>query len=156
MGMLLQTDPVIYGVGDSFDGNLRKRDLLADTPWNTYTRRPAAHADRHARQGRADGRRAAGADQALYLWRAATAPAISAPRWTSTTAPSTATSAAEINARPVHHLRGHRRRGQVLAYRGPGTGLRAAGRQVTLTREPGGTPLAEKLRACCCTTPWTR
>lgn len=38
-GMLLQTDPtVIYGLGARFDGNLRKRDLLADTPWNTYTR----------------------------------------------------------------------------------------------------------------------
>lgn len=38
-GMLLQTDPtVIYGLGPRFDGNLRKRDLLADTPWNTYTR----------------------------------------------------------------------------------------------------------------------
>ncbi len=38
-GMLLQTDPtVIYGLGDKFDGNLRKRDLLADTPYNTYTR----------------------------------------------------------------------------------------------------------------------
>jgi UPF0755 protein len=37
--MLLQTDPtVIYGMGDSFDGNLRKRDLLTDTPYNTYTR----------------------------------------------------------------------------------------------------------------------
>ena len=39
IGMRLQTDPtVIYGLGDTFDGNLRKRDLLADTPWNTYTR----------------------------------------------------------------------------------------------------------------------
>lgn len=39
LGMLLQTDPsVIYGMGDRFDGNLRRRDLLADTPWNTYTR----------------------------------------------------------------------------------------------------------------------
>lgn len=38
-GMLLQTDPtVIYGLGSRFDGNLRKRDLLADTPYNTYTR----------------------------------------------------------------------------------------------------------------------
>lgn len=38
-GMLLQTDPtVIYGMGERFDGNLRKRDLLTDTPWNTYTR----------------------------------------------------------------------------------------------------------------------
>jgi len=39
MGMLLQTDPtVIYGLGETFDGNLRKRDLLADTAYNTYTR----------------------------------------------------------------------------------------------------------------------
>lgn len=39
VGMLLQTDPtVIYGLGEKFDGNLRKRDLQTDTPWNTYTR----------------------------------------------------------------------------------------------------------------------
>ena len=38
-GMLLQTDPtVIYGLGTKFDGNLRKRDLQTDTPYNTYTR----------------------------------------------------------------------------------------------------------------------
>ncbi len=39
IGMLLQTDPtVIYGMGTQFDGNLRKRDLQTDTPYNTYTR----------------------------------------------------------------------------------------------------------------------
>lgn len=39
IGMRLQTDPtVIYGMGTAFDGNLRKKDLLTDTPWNTYTR----------------------------------------------------------------------------------------------------------------------
>lgn len=39
LNMRLQTDPtVIYGLGEGFDGNLRKRDLLADTPYNTYTR----------------------------------------------------------------------------------------------------------------------
>lgn len=38
-GMLLQTDPtVIYGMGDQFQGNIRKRDLQTDTPYNTYTR----------------------------------------------------------------------------------------------------------------------
>jgi peptidoglycan lytic transglycosylase G len=38
-GMRLQTDPsVIYGLGARFDGNLRKRDLETDTPYNTYTR----------------------------------------------------------------------------------------------------------------------
>ncbi|MEO6563524.1 MAG: endolytic transglycosylase MltG [Nitrosospira sp.] len=40
LGMLLQTDPtVIYGLGDRFDGNLRKKDLLTDQEYNTYTRR---------------------------------------------------------------------------------------------------------------------
>jgi len=39
VGMPLQTDPsVIYGLGEAFDGNLRKRDLLSDGPFNTYTR----------------------------------------------------------------------------------------------------------------------
>lgn len=39
VGMPLQTDPtVIYGMGEKFDGNLRRKDLLTDTPWNTYTR----------------------------------------------------------------------------------------------------------------------
>lgn len=36
-GMLLQTDPtVIYGMGDQFDGNIRRKDLKAHTPYNTY------------------------------------------------------------------------------------------------------------------------
>lgn len=40
LGMPLQTDPtVIYGMGLAYQGNIRKKDLLTDTPWNTYTRR---------------------------------------------------------------------------------------------------------------------
>ncbi|MBA4215757.1 MAG: endolytic transglycosylase MltG [Methylibium sp.] len=39
LGMPLQTDPtVIYGLGEAYGGNLRKRDLTTDTPFNTYTR----------------------------------------------------------------------------------------------------------------------
>jgi UPF0755 protein len=39
INMRLQTDPtVIYGLGEAFDGNIRKRDLQTDTPYNTYTR----------------------------------------------------------------------------------------------------------------------
>jgi UPF0755 protein len=38
-GMRLQTDPaVIYGLGDSYDGTVHSRDLVTDTPYNTYTR----------------------------------------------------------------------------------------------------------------------
>ncbi len=39
-GMRLQTDPtVIYGMGAGFDGNIRRKDLRADNPYNTYTRK---------------------------------------------------------------------------------------------------------------------
>lgn len=39
LGMRLQTDPtVVYGLGETYDGNIRRRDLDTDTPYNTYTR----------------------------------------------------------------------------------------------------------------------
>jgi len=68
-GMLLQTDPtVIYGLGSAYDGNIRKRDLVADTPYNTYTRAglpptPIAMPGRAALQAAVD----PAAGEALYF-----------------------------------------------------------------------------------------
>ncbi|MBF2759927.1 MAG: endolytic transglycosylase MltG [Ectothiorhodospiraceae bacterium AqS1] len=40
LGMRLQSDPtVIYGIGEDFDGNIRRSDLVRDTPYNTYVRK---------------------------------------------------------------------------------------------------------------------
>ena len=89
IGMPLQTDPtVIYGLGEAFDGNLRKRDLQTDTPYNTYTRAGlpptpiAMPGSRVAARRGAAGRR----PRRCTSSPAATAAASSARRWPSTIA----------------------------------------------------------------------
>ena len=77
IGMLLQTDPtVIYGMGDAYQGRIRKRDLQTDTPWNTYTR-PGLPPTPIAAAGRAALLAAVQPEQHKYLFfvSRATAPA---------------------------------------------------------------------------------
>jgi UPF0755 protein len=83
IGMPLQTDPtVIYGLGEAFDGNLRKRDLQTDTPYNTYTRGGLPPTP-IALPGQASLRAAVRPQppRRCTSWRAATAAASSAKTW---------------------------------------------------------------------------
>ena len=149
--MPLQTDPtVIYGLGAAFDGNLRKRDLQADTPYNTYLRTglpptPIAMPG----QAVAARRGAAGADQGALLRRPRRRQQRvqrDARRAQSGGQPLPA-QAGPVVAGTLHHLRRHRRRRQVDPHRADRRARCArAGRTVVCTREPGGTALAEQLR----------
>ena len=100
--MRLQTDPsVIYGLGDKFDGNLRRRDLENDTAYNTYTRAgPAADADR--------ARRGARRSRPPCVRRTRTR-SISSRRGSATAATSSPRSLAAHNANVSRHLANLRR-----------------------------------------------
>jgi hypothetical protein len=155
IGMPLQTDPtVIYGLGETFDGNLRKRDLLADTPFNTYTRRGLPPTP-IALPGLASLRAAVRPEptRRCTSWRAATAAASSATTWPTTIGPSTPTSVHRsagrpLEARPLHHAEGIDGAGKTSHLEALAEHLSwQRGHEVVATREPGGTPLAEELRA---------
>ena len=148
-GMRLQTDPtVIYGLGARFDGNLRKRDLLADTPWNTYTR-DGLPPTPIAMPGAASIAAAVKpADDRLPVLRRARrrlAPVLAYARGAQSgggkipagkimTAGRFITVEGIDGAGKSSHL-------EFLA-----AAIRARGAEVVVTREPGGTPLGEKLR----------
>jgi UPF0755 protein len=68
IGMPLQTDPtIIYGLGEKFDGNLRKRDLVTDGPYNTYLR-PGLPPTPIAMPGKASLRAAVRPDDTRWLY----------------------------------------------------------------------------------------
>ncbi len=171
--MLLQTDPtVIYGMGEKFDGNLRRRDLLADTPWNTYTRAglpptPISMPGKASLIAAVQPERT----QALYFvargdgtshfsptldehnravnryQRGQPAPQGSKPHRQRTHHKRSFFHAA---TGLVHHIRGHRRGGKVLPHRGRGRG--AAPRGPHGHRDPrarGERPWPRPCARCC-------
>ena len=143
-GMRLQTDPtVIYGMGEAFDGNIRKKDLTADTPWNTYTRDGlpptpiAMPGARVAAGGHAARRRV---EFLYFVGKGDGTHQFSRTLEEHNRAVAKYQLGKDDDARQVHHDRGHRRRGQVLAPRVPRRArARARASHVIETREPGGT-----------------
>ena len=199
IGMLLQTDPtVIYGMGDAYQGRIRKRDLQTDTPWNTYTgpacrprrsRRPAAllaavQPEQHkylffVSKGNGTSEFSVNLNEhnrnvSRYILGQGQQAQPSRPAQPARPAQPTERSRSRRNrrrsrnqrhsrrpnsrrnrnnkdktndlARTFHHA-GRRRGRQEHPHRLDRRFLRAQGLEVVATREPGGTPLGEKLRA---------
>ncbi len=156
-GMRLQSDPtVIYGLGAAYDGHVHERDLTTDTPYNTYTREGLPPTP-IALPGRAALLAVVRPEETGDLYFVATGDGQGGHHFSATLA--------EHNLAVQHYLQKLRgavdtsmSRGRFITLEGiEGAGkstvaryvlewLRARNVPAVLTREPGGTPLAERVR----------
>jgi dTMP kinase len=157
IGMRLQADPtVIYGMGDRYDGDIRTVDLRTDGPYNTYTRTglpptpialPAAaviRATAHPEK-----------TSAVYFVASPKGDGSHVFRHLAGTQRGVAASATALQSQGMRCGRDRRRFLTIQGIEGVGKttqvarlseALRARGIGHVVTREPGGTPLAEKIR----------
>ena len=154
-GMRLQTDPtVIYGMGVSYDGNIRRADLSRDTPYNTYTRAglpptpialPGAESLQAAVQPDETGALffvATGAgDGSHYFSETLAEHNAAVRRYLRGSCVDAMTCAAGSSPSKAARAPARRRRSRRCAIR-----WSRAGCEVIVTREPGGTPRAERIR----------
>ena len=153
-GMRLQTDPtVIYGMLETYDGNIRRADLLRDTPYNTYTRAglpptpiamPGLDSFRAAVQPKVTGALffvATGEGDGSHYFSKTLAEHEAAVQRYLRRLRRAMISAASSSRSKAARAWASRRRSPRCA-----TCWRARGLEVVVTREPGGTPRAERMR----------